>query len=314
MTKVLVTGGAGFIGSHIVDLLLEAGARVSVLDDLSTGSLANLDPRVNLYKGQIQDRDLIQEVVDRERPDYVIHQAAQVDVQVSLRDPGADAGANILGTINLLEACRAGGVRKVVYASSAAVYGNPRYLPVDEEHPIGPLSGYGISKHTAERYLAVYRAVHGLEFTALRYANVYGPRQDASGEGGVVAIFSNRLSGGVQPIIYGDGRQTRDFIYVGDVAAANLAALKKGSGQVLNISTGVPTSVNDLLNTLCMVAGSNLEADYRDERPGDILHSYLSPLQAIEGLQWKPLVPLEEGLRTTYAYFTRPIQPSDVGH
>lgn len=305
MTRVLVTGGAGFIGTHIVDLLLENGVRVSVLDDLSTGALANLDPRVNLYMGRIQDRELVQEAVGRERPDYVIHQAAQADVQVSLRDPGADAGVNILGAINLLEACRAGGVRKVVYASSAAVYGNPRYLPVDEQHPVAPVSGYGISKYTAERYLMLYSFLHGLEFTALRYANVYGPRQDASGEGGVVAIFCSRLSGGAQPVIYGDGKQTRDFIYVRDVAAANLAALQRGSGQILNISTGIPTSVNELLSALGKVAGSGLQAEYRAERPGDIGHSYLSPLRAIEALNWKPLVPLEEGLKITYAYFSR---------
>lgn len=303
MTSVMVTGGAGFIGSHIVDELMRANARVSVLDDLSSGSLANLDPRANFYHGQLQDAELVQEVVARERPVFVVHMAAQVDVQVSLRDPGADAAANIIGTINLLEACRLGGVRKIVYASSAAVYGEPRYLPIDEQHPVEPMSGYGISKHTVEHYLTVYRSLHGLEFTALRYANVYGPRQDAMGEGGVVAIFAHRLARGLQPVIYGDGLQTRDFVYVGDVAAANLAALEKGDGQILNISTGEPTTVVQLLQILCNVAGSDIRAEHQAGRPGDILHSRLSPLKALDALNWKPLIPLEEGLEETYKFF-----------
>lgn len=303
MTSVMVTGGAGFIGSHIVDALIKAKARVSVLDDLSSGSLANLDPRANFYHGQLQDAELVQAAVARERPVFVVHMAAQVDVQVSLRDIRADAAANIMGTLNLLEACRLSGVRKVVYASSAAVYGEPRYLPVDEQHPVEPMSGYGISKHTVEHYLTLYRALHGLEFTALRYANVYGPRQDSMGEGGVVAIFAHRLARGLQPVIYGDGRQTRDFVYVGDVAAANLAALEKGDGQILNISTGEPTTVTQLLQILCNVAGSEFMAEYQAGRPGDILHSRLSPLKAQAALNWQPLVPLEEGLGVTYKSF-----------
>lgn len=297
--RVLVTGGAGFIGSHIVDALLAGGFRVCVLDNLSTGKLENLNPGVNFYHGDLRDKELLREIMERERPGVVIHQAAQASVPRSIKDPGCDAGVNVLGSINLLEACRQYGVRKVIYASSAAVYGNPKYLPLDEGHPAELLSPYGISKYTVEHYLKVYKSLYGLDFTVLRYANVYGPRQDAAGEGGVVAIFADRLLKGTQPEIYGDGEQTRDFVYVKDVAAANVAALDRAGGEVLNISTGVATSVNKLLAVMKEIAGSSAEARYCPERPGDIRHSYLDNSRAKRLLGWRPRFGLREGLRET---------------
>jgi len=299
--KVLVTGGAGFIGSHIVDALIARGARTGVLDNLSTGRFENIDPRVNFYHGDLRDEKFVRETLQAERPDYVIHQAAQVDVQTSINAPAADAAVNITGSINLLEACRACGVKKIVYASSAAVYGNPRYLPVDEEHPLQPLSGYGVSKHTVEHYLALYHALYDLDYTVLRYANVYGPRQDASGEGGVVAIFTDRLLRGERPRIFGDGKQTRDFIFVQDVVEANLAALNAGSGGIYNVSTGIPTSVNELFAILRQITGSDIEPEYCPPRPGDIEHSYLDE-RAAAGLQWRAARELADGLRSLVEY------------
>ncbi|TYO94798.1 SDR family oxidoreductase [Desulfallas thermosapovorans] len=304
--RVLVTGGAGFIGSHIVDALIARGAQTAVLDNLSTGRFENIDPRVNFYKGDLRDEKFVRDTLRSEKPDYVIHHAAQIDVQTSVDNPAADAAINIMGTINLLEACRACAVRKIIYASSAAVYGNPRYLPVDEKHPVHPLSGYGVSKHTVEHYLAVYQALYGLDYTALRYANVYGPRQDATGEGGVVAIFTDRLLRGQRCRIYGDGKQTRDFVFVGDVARANLAALEAdsaaGSG-VYNISTGLPTSVNELYNILREITGSGLEPEYCPPRAGDIEHSYLDERAAATGLKWRATRTLVDGLRDTVEYY-----------
>ena len=301
--RVLVTGGAGFIGSHIVDALIARGDNVAVLDDLSGGRLENIDPRVNFYHGDIRDRKLVLEIMGLEKPRYVIHQAAQVDVQASMKDPVNDAAVNIMGTLNLLEACRARGVEKVVYASSAAVYGNPCRLPVDEAHPVRPMSGYGISKHTVERYLPVYREQHGLDYTVLRYANVYGPRQDAAGEGGVVAIFIGMLLRNLRPRIFGDGEQTRDFVHVHDVARANLAALAAGGGDVLNIGTGVPTSVNQLYDTLRQIIGVDIGPLYEPPREGDIRHSYLDPGDAALQLDWRTKTGLAEGLRQTVDFY-----------
>lgn len=301
--KVLVTGGAGFIGSHIVDALVTGGARVVVLDDLSRGSFENINPKVNFYHGSIIDRQFVDEAIERERPEVVIHHAAQVDVQRSVEAPADDANTNIIGAINILEGSRRYSVRKIVYASSAAVYGDPAYLPIDEAHPLMPLSGYGISKHTVEHYLAAYRALYGLEYTALRYANVYGPRQDALGEGGVVAIFIDRLLKGESPRIFGDGEQTRDFIYSADVAAANLAAINRGDGLVVNISTGKATSVNDLFFMLKDILHSNLDAELCPPRPGDIEHSYLDNKLAVSELGWHPASELRDGLEKTVEFY-----------
>ncbi|WP_027364680.1 SDR family oxidoreductase [Desulfotruncus alcoholivorax] len=300
--RVLVTGGAGFIGSHIVDALVARGCQTAVLDNLSSGRMENLDPRVNFYKGDLRDENFVRETLKSERPGYVIHHAAQIDVQSSVDWPAEDAAINVIGTINLLEACRSCGVKKIVYASSAAVYGNPRYLPVDEKHPLQPMSGYGISKHTVEHYLAVYRTLYNLDFTVLRYANVYGPRQDATGEGGVVAIFTDRMLRGRRVKIFGTGKQTRDFIYVGDVVNANLSALTGGGGGIFNVSTGMPTSVNELFDTLKEITGSTPEPEYCPARPGDIEHSYLDERAAASGLNWRAQTGLAAGLLETVKY------------
>ena len=302
--KVLVTGGAGFIGSHIVDALVGLGFQVSVVDDLSTGRFENINPGVNFYRLGVESADF-QGAIGRERPEAVVHLAAQVDVQRSLREPLADAETNILGAVNLLEACRRFNVGKVIYASSAAVYGSPAYLPVDEKHPVEPQSPYGASKHTVEHYLRIYGEVYGVRYTALRYSNVYGPRQDATGEGGVVAIFVDKLLNGEAPKIFGDGEQTRDFVFVKDVAAANLAALHRGDGMILNVSTGARLSVNSLFKTLKKITGSLLEPVRCPPRPGDITHSYLSNEKAREALEWRPLHSLEEGLRETVEFYKK---------
>jgi UDP-glucose 4-epimerase len=299
--NVLVTGGAGFIGSHIVDLLVEKGCNVSVADNLSTGRAENINPGANFYNIDVRDPGL-KEVIARERPTAVIHLAAQVDVQCSLQDPHTDAEINILGTVNLLDACAGCGIGKVVYASSAAVYGSPMYLPVDERHPVAPQSPYGLSKYTAEQYLRLYRDMHGISFTVLRFANVYGPRQDATGEGGVVAIFTDKLAKGVKPAIFGDGEQTRDFIYVKDVAGASVAALRRGDGGTFNVSTGKGLTVNHLFQALKEVTGSMADPVYQPPRPGDITHSTLSNARACVSLDWHPRYMLMEGLRETVAY------------
>jgi len=300
--KVLVTGGAGFIGSHIVDLLLERGDDVIVVDNLSTGQETHLRPEVTFYRMDITDHRL-SDVVAETRPEVVIHQAAQIDVPTSVQDPLHDARTNIIGTLNLLEACRNAGVRKVVYASSAAVYGNPEYLPIDEKHPVAPLSGYGISKHTPEHYLQVYAQLHGLAYTVLRYANVYGIRQDPRGEGGVISIFIEKVLKGEPITVFGDGEQTRDYIYVEDVARANVAALINGDGQILNIGTGQKTSINELIALFEEVSGQKMEIHHAPDRPGDIKHSYFDNRRAMEMLNWRPETELSVGLRKTLTYY-----------
>lgn len=294
----MVTGGAGFIGSHIVDALVESGHRVSVVDDLSTGKFENINLRVNFYRLAVQSADF-SEAVAGERPDVIIHQASQVDVQRSLKDPLGDAETNIIGVINLLEACRRYKVSKVIYASTAAVYGAPVALPLDENSPVAPQSPYGASKLAAESYFKIYSAIYGISYTVLRYANVYGPRQDATGEGGVVAIFVDRLLRGESLHIFGDGRQTRDFVFVKDVVAANLVALNRGSGKTLNISTGAGLSINNLFRVLQSITGSPQEPVYRTPRPGDIAHSCLSNEKARQVLGWCPRYSLEKGLQKT---------------
>ncbi|CCO07611.1 NAD-dependent epimerase/dehydratase family protein [Desulforamulus hydrothermalis] len=300
--RVLVTGGAGFIGSHVAEALLAAGHEVYVIDNLAGGSTANLPPGVTFCRQDITDPAVVG-LVGEIKPRVIMHQAAQVAVPVSLRDPVFDAGVNIIGTLHLLEACRQHGVAKIVFASSAAVYGTPRCLPLDESHPAAPLSGYGVAKYAVEKYLAAYGELYGLRWTALRYANVYGPRQDAQGEGGVVAIFIDRLLRRQPAVIFGDGQQTRDFVYVKDVAAANLLAMERGDGRILNISTGRAVTVQQLYQLIRQQTASHLEPVYRPPRPGDIVHSYLDNRAAVACLGWQPRYDLADGLRETVAYY-----------
>lgn len=293
--KVLVTGGAGFIGSHICELLLQRGDRVVVVDNLRTGKRANLPPRVTFYHEDIT-QPLLNSIFRQEKPQVVIHEAAQVSVPSSVADPLLDTKINLAGTVNVLEAAKQNGVQKVVFASSAAVYGEPQYLPIDEEHPISVQSPYGLAKHTVERYLALYKSLYGLDYTVLRYSNVYGPRQDGQGEGGVVAIFAHLLSRGLVPTIFGSGEQTRDFVFVRDVAAANVAATTKASGQVLNVSTNHAVTVNQLYEIMAQLWGVDAPARRGPERAGDIEDSTLCNLKACEALAWAPSWSLEAGL------------------
>ena len=300
--KIVVTGGAGFIGSHVVDAYLAAGHQVLVLDDLSTGNREQVNPAARLVQMSMLDPAVV-DLFRAEQPDLVNHHAANASVSLSVRRPDFDAKQNILGTLNLLEAARLSKVRKFVYiCSGGAMYGNPRRLPVDEEHPADPVSPYGLSKHTGERYVRLYGAEHGLRWASLRYANVYGPRQDPFGEAGVISIFSQNLLDGVPPEIHWDGEQTRDFVYVGDCARANLAVLAAGDGQAYNVGTGVGTSINALFETLLSVAGLAVTPRHGPRRPGDARHSYLDCRKIASDLGWRPEVTLRDGLALTWNY------------
>jgi len=304
MSKVAVTGGAGFIGSHIVDLLIEKNYDVVVIDDLSTGKRENINDNAKFYKTDICD-PYLREILEREGPDYVIHQAAQVSVRYSLSDPGFDAHTNILGSLSLLESCRGLCVEKVIYASSGgAIYGEPQYLPVDEKHPVMPLSPYGVSKYTVENYLYIYKKNFDLDYVSLRYSNVYGPRQDPFGEAGVIAIFINAFLNNKNPTINGDGKQTRDFVFVEDIAKANLLALEKDTdSRVFNIGTGVETSVEELYNRLKKLLDSKLSPIYGEAIRGEVRKIYLDSDLARKELGWTPENTLDDGLEKTIEWF-----------
>ncbi|MBO8164470.1 MAG: NAD-dependent epimerase/dehydratase family protein [Brevibacillus sp.] len=300
--NVLVTGGAGFIGSHLVERLLAEGHRAIVVDNLGSGQQQSIPEGAVFYRLDICDEGL-HDLIKAERPDIIVHLAAQSVVPVSVRDPGFDARVNILGLLRLLEAARQEQVQKVIYASSAAVYGEPDRVPIVEEMAGRLLSPYAVSKYAGEGYLAVYHHLYGLPFTAFRFANVYGPRQLAKADGGVVAIFLEQILQGKPLTINGDGEQTRDFIYVGDVAEAILTSFERGDNTVLNLSTGVPTSINQLINELEYVSGRPIERRYGPPRPGDIRHSCLSNEKMKAALGWEPRFSLREGLAATWAAF-----------
>ncbi len=301
--RALVTGGAGFIGSTLVDRLLAAGNTVDVVDNLSSGSLSNLAEaraegagRFSFHQLDIRSPDLVG-LMARRRPEVVFHLAAQVDVRVSVADPVHDAEVNVVGSLRVLEGARVAGAHKVVFASSGGtIYGDPGQLPVKESHPQHPLSPYGVAKKAVGDYLHAYRELHGLEYTALALANVYGPRQDARGEAGVVAIFAGRLLSGEPCVIYGDGKQTRDFVYVDDVVDAFSRAGERGSGLLCNIGTGTETSVNELYEVMAREAGVSQPPLYSPPRPGELQRSCLDPGRAAIHLGWKPWTSLEKGV------------------
>jgi len=310
MAHVLVTGGAGFIGSTLVDRLLAEGHRVDVVDDLSTGSLANLAEAraapghdMSFHRLDMRDEAIV-ELMAHRRPTVVFHLAAQADVRVSVSRPAFDAEVNIIGTLNVLEGARRAGSAKVVFAASGGtLYGEPDDLPVRESTPHRPLSPYGVSKKAACDYLAAYRELHGLEFTALALANVYGPRQDPHGEAGVVAIFAGRLLAGEPCTVFGDGTQTRDFVYVDDVVDAFARAATKGSGLLMNVGTGTETSVNALYDTMAAAAGVALPPVYAPARPGELARSALHPGRAEIHLGWKAWTSLAQGAAEVLRWF-----------
>ena len=306
--KVLVTGGAGFIGSHVADAYLRAGHRVVVVDDLSAGSRGNVPDEALFYLLDIGSPDL-RRLLELEKPDVVNHHAAQISVTASARDPLADARTNALGFLNLLGACVRGGVRKLLYASTGgAIYGETDVLPTPEEHPTQPASPYGIHKLLGEQYLRFYRLQHGLESTVLRYANVYGPRQSPDGEAGVVSIFIGRLLRGEPPTLFAYPDQPegmlRDYVYVEDVARANLLALEAGGGECLNIGTGQATSTGDLYREIAALIPGAPEPRRAGARPGDLRRSCLHAARAQQVLGWRPEVGLHEGLSRTVAFFS----------
>ncbi|RAV22070.1 NAD-dependent epimerase/dehydratase family protein [Paenibacillus contaminans] len=303
MSKVLVTGGCGFVGSHIAERLVRDGFEVAVADNLSTGRLDNIAGlNVRLYRCDILD-PAFQQAVDDFLPDYIVHEAAQASVFKSTENMTHDEAVNIQGTIRVIEAAKRCGAKKIVYAGSAAIYGDPAYLPVDEKHPVGPNSPYGISKYVAEMYLRLAAAQFGIAYTVLRYSNVYGPRQNHIGEGGVVAKFTEAFRTGSTLTIHGDGEQTRDFVYAGDVAEANAIALNAGSGEAFHVSTGTKISVNTLLTEMSELIGVKPDVRYEPPRPGDIRHSVLSNERTVQKLGWMPQVTLREGLKRTISHF-----------
>jgi UDP-glucose 4-epimerase len=303
--KVLVTGGAGFIGSHVVDVMVEAGHQVSIVDSLwkrGGGKLENLNPQARFYPVDVRDPGLA-EVFETERPEVICHLAAQHSVSISTEVPVYDADVNILGLINLLQTCVQHGVRKVIFASSAATYGVVNVMPVREDTPQHPESPYGITKMASEHYLRCWRQLYGLEFTALRYGNVYGPRQDPSGEAGVIAIFTNAILNRAPVRIDWDGEQQKDYVYVRDVARANLSALDRGDGEAFCIATGKGTSVNELYQHLTDIVGYRVEVQRAPKRPGDIRLSYFDCTKAKEQLGWEPQVDLAQGMRLTVEHY-----------
>jgi UDP-glucose 4-epimerase len=301
--KVLVTGGAGFIGSHLVDRLIQEGHEVVVVDNLSTGKRRNLNRAARFCKLDIQSWRL-ERVFRNERPNIVMHLAAQMDVRKSVEDPVFDAQVNVLGTLNVLQQAIKHGVRKVVFSSSGgAIYGEQEIYPAPESHITRPLSPYGISKLCGEQYLSYYQRVSGLQIVSLRYANVYGPRQDPNGEAGVVAIFIQKLLNNEQAIVYGNGRQTRDFVYVEDVVEANLAVMAQETQGIYNVGTGEETSINDLLRILVSSTNSTCKEVHGPAKTGEQVRSVIDSGKLRQELSWEPRTELGEGIKRTVDYF-----------
>jgi UDP-glucose 4-epimerase len=301
--RILVTGGAGFIASHVADAFLAAGHEVAILDDLSSGRHENVNPRAKFHHLDVQAPEVA--TVFRElRPEVLCHHAAQMDVRRSVADPVFDARVNIVGLLNLLEQGRQHGLRRVLFASTGgAIYGEQDVYPAPETHPTQPLSPYGVAKLASERYLYFYQQAYGVSFAALRYANVYGPRQNPHGEAGVVAIFSEKFLRGEEPIINGDGTQTRDYIFVDDIVRANLAALTASFSGMINLGTGIETDVNVLFRRVRALCDSRAPERHGPAKPGEQRRSVIDSSLAAKVLGWRPQVELKEGLRRTVAYF-----------
>lgn len=295
--RVLVTGGAGFIGSHVVDMLVEHNHDVSLVD-LKAGNNVRENKKIKYYQVDICS-DELEEVFKSEKPEIVFHLAAQSVVPPSIKDPLYDQSVNIGGTINILECMKKYASRKIIYSSSAAIYGNPASLPIKEEHPKNPVSPYGLSKYVAEEYIQLYNRMYGIDYSILRYANIYGSRQTAEGEGGVISIFIDKLKNGEPLTIFGDGRHTRDYVYVKDVAKANMLAMEYGKEAVVNISTGQQTSVIELVKNFEKVTSEKIEVKHLDERVGDVVYSSLDSEESEKLLAWKATTSLKSGLEMT---------------
>jgi len=300
--RVLVTGGAGFIGSHLTDALLARGDEVSVIDDLSAGRTGRLDERVTLHKLSVTDAEPVAAIIAQERPELICHLAAQIDVRVSVAEPARDAQTNVVGTVNVLEAARAAGVRVLFCSTGGALYGRDAPIPSREDVLPLPESPYGIAKYCAEQYVDLYNRLHQTRHAVLRLANVFGPRQDPTGEAGVVPIFCGRVLAGKQPVIYGDGTQTRDYVYVGDVVAAFLAAADRGRPGTWNIGTAIEVSVLDLARIIAETAGRQVEPVFAPMRPGELQRSALAVERARVDLGWHAKTGLADGVRAVYQW------------
>jgi UDP-glucose 4-epimerase len=299
--KILVTGGAGFIGSHVVDAYVAEGHEVTVVDALFRESEENLNPGAVFHRANLCDAAALRAVFERERPEWVNHHAAHVDVRRAVEDPAHDARQNILGTVNLLEHCREFGVGKVIFISSGgAAYGEPESLPVREDHPVRPLSPYGLSKYVGEKYVELYARLHGLDYTILRYPNVYGPRQDPAGEAGVVAIFTERIRAGRRPTIFGDGTKTRDYVFVGDLVRANLLVTgDAGRREAFNLGWSAEVTDREVFEAVRDALGADMEPIYGERRPGEVERICLDASKAEKELGWRPEVSFREGVRRT---------------
>jgi UDP-glucose 4-epimerase len=301
--KILVTGGAGFIASNVADAMIEAGHDVVIVDNLFMGNLKNINKKAKFYKADVRDEQMASIIRD-EKIEVISHHAAQISVPDSIKDPVTDAAINVMGTLNLLEAARKNGVRKFNFVSSGGtVYGSQVKLPAIETNPLTAESPYGISKVTGEHYVRFYAAQYGMKYTILRYSNVYGPRQIPHGEAGVVAIFIKKIMSGESPVIFGGGTCVRDYVYVGDVARANVLAVEKGDNEAFNIGTGIKTNVNQLYTAIQKVTGFSKAAGKAPFRDGDLKANYLNNKKAAKMLGWRPMVKLEDGIKNTYEYF-----------
>ncbi len=301
--NILVTGGAGFIGSNVVDAFINEGHNVIILDNFSSGKDENVNPKAKIYRMDIQDA-AVENIFRDEKIEVMCHLAAQMDVRKSVADPKFDASVNVLGFLNLMEQGRKYGLKKVLFSSTGgAIYGEQDYFPADEQHPMQPLSPYGITKLTTEKYLFFYKEIYGIDHVILRYANIYGPRQNPHGDAGVVAIFTQKMLKGEQPIINGDGKQTRDYVFVGDVVRANVLALQYSGSNIFNIGTGIETDVNQLFRHIKKLTGSNVEEKHIPAKAGEQMRSVISSKKINEILGWKPTVTVEEGLKRTVEFF-----------
>jgi UDP-glucose 4-epimerase len=306
MAKILITGGAGFIGSHVADGYLGLGHDAVVVDDLSTGHRANVAARARFYQADLTDADALAQILATERPDVVNHHAAQKSVRVSVEDPAEDARINVIGSLRLLELSRRHGVKKIIFASTGgAIYGEAEQIPTREDYPAWPVSPYGVAKLSVEHYLFYYADQFALPYAVLRYANVYGPRQDPHGEAGVVAIFVERLLAGEECTLFGDGEQTRDYVYVGDLVRANAAALREDVRGTFNVGTGIETSVNTLYRELCAVMGVERAPRYAPRRAGEQQRSAVAIEKVMREMDWRPEVSLRDGLTQTAAHFRK---------